>query len=1364
MIFKQWILWFGLICTSFNGLAQDTYAFQHLSRADGLSQASVFAIAQDRSGFMWFGTRNGLNRYDGYQFKVYKKDTTDNSIPADDVRNLYADTQTNHLWIGTNYGVSKYNLFSDQFTNYFYSASDSTSISSNVIRRIFRDSKGRLWIGTAMGVNLYDAQKDRFKRYLMKQPSAQQSAEQIGVWAFLEDSSGQLWFGTSNGLYQLIENPGGDYTFQRFDDSEALTLNEPFIRGLVEDAQGNFWIGTDQAGMHYWDRTRGTVKVFRIENTISESISNNHVRDMCMDANQTLWVATFNGLNYLKKGASEFKVLKKDKLNEAGISDNSIHALFLDKRNSLWVGTFYGGVNHLDEHYNRFTNFRHNPFKKSLSVDVVGSFVEGKDGNLWIGTEGGGLNFYNKSTSNFEQFQSRQNANNPLKSDNIKKLLIDGDSLWIGTFQGGLSLLNLQDKSFQHFLNDPNDPNSISGDNIYGLYKDQEKLWVLTYGKGLTIFDLSKRQFHRFRKDRKEKNSISSDLLRTILVTKDRQFWLGTEEGLNKVEINEEGFPASFETFLPEERIHVLQESWEGKIWIGTFSNGLFYFNPENGELEHFTIKDGLPGNSVFGVIEINEQELWLSTNNGLSKFNPQQKTFTNYDLSNGLANLEYNFNAYYKTRSGAILFGGINGFTLFHPQAIQTNQAIPTVIFTELRKKDELIDLYTMTNAEQGLTKGIEPIKFKYNNANFSIRFAALDFISPENNRYAYKLDGLDRDWNYTIGENVASYTIQRDGEYTFRLKGANSDGLWNPEERLLKIVVLPPPWRSWWAYLIYLVSLCALAIGLIRYVRLRHKLQLQQVAKQQQDELHELKLRFFTNITHEFRTPLTLILGPLKELINKEKHSEQVEKKLQSIHSNTERLLNLVNQVLTFRKLATDHEPMQAVKGDLVCFLKEIFLPFEETANIRQIDYRFMSRQDQIMAWYDPDKLEKVFFNLLANAFKFTPDGGCIELRILEKNTFVEIQVADNGIGIEPELHEQIFERFYNKSIANRSNIKGTGIGLAISKQMVELHRGKIFVEKESRNPAFHKGATFIVQIPIGRVHLKEINELEHFPKGEKIENYQPIKPKEAALIPLEPIKKADQPLILIVEDNQSIADYIQQVFAGTYQVIKAPDGLIGLEQVKKHTPDLIISDVMMPNMDGITFCRKVKTDLEISHIPIILLTARTAAILKIEGLKTGADDYVTKPFDPEELLLRVRNIIQARKEVKEKFVRVLSFDPKEITVTSADEQFLEQALQVVEEHIEDYEFNVVQFARELAVSRPLLFTKLKALTGQTPNNFIKTIRLKRAAQLLQTQKLNVSEVAYKVGFKDPKYFRKCFKEQFDQVPSDFSKGQIA
>jgi len=1357
-IIKGWILCFSLITCSVFGWAQASMPFRHLSKKDGLSQASVFAIAQDKEGFMWFGTREGLNRFDGYRFKVYKNEDTPNSIVSNDIRTLFFDSLKNELWIGSYSGLSKYRPTTDDFLNFRHFPSTNSGLSDNRIRRIFRDTKGRLWVGTADGLNLLDEEKNTFKVYYFEDTNVN-AIPSNDVKAIYEDESGKIWFGTAEGLYFLSENTK-DYTFERIDKKVERQFSDIHLKSVLGDSEGNLWIGTYDGGVNYWNTKNDSVTVYLNKNNQPDVLNHNNIRSLCIDENDNLWVGTFEGLNFLKKGTKTFKKFKKVEFGNQGLSDNSIRSLFLDKRGSLWVGTYYGGINYSDESDNNFTNFRHSPVGNSLSGDVVSSFVEDKKGNLWIGTEGAGLNFYDSKKSKFTNYKALPSTKNSLSGNNVKQLLLDENQLWIGTFQAGLNLFDIPTNRFYHFRNEPDNPNSLSSNNVYGLHKEGNKLWILTYDGGLDILDLDSKKFYNYKNIPGQDNSLSSIYTRVILETTDSQLWIGTDNGLNKVIKAASGLPESFETFFPDEKIYSLQKDTKGNIWVGTFTNGLYCFNPEDNSHLHYSIADGLPGNIIYGILEVDSNEIWISTNNGLSKFNPQQKKFTNYNYSNGLRNSEYNFNAYYKTREGDLLFGGINGFTRFNPSLIQANLFVPPVVFTELRKNNRVINV----GDEDGLLdKSIdktETIVFNHKEANFSIGFAALDYLSPESNRYAFMLDGIDQDWNYSTGKTEATYTIQKEGDYIFRVKGGNSEGIWNPEERNIKIKVLPPPWRSVWAYLMYLLLGGILIFVLVRFISLRQKLKFEQIAKHQLQELNEVKLRFFTDITHEFRTPLTLILGPLKDLITTEEHSEPVKQQLSLIEKNAQRLLNLVNQILTFRKLGTNHNPLQIVHDNIIDFLKEVFLSFQESANLRNIDYQFISEKTSTAVWFDQDKLEKVFYNLLSNAFKFTPDSGQISMSILDTEDFVEVRVKDNGVGIEPAYRDQIFKRFYEKSNQQPSIIKGTGIGLAISKQMVELHKGKIFVENTD-SEQWSGGATFVIQIPKGRAHFDQ--DVVILETKKVISSTSVFMPKNSPIIVSMPEKKplpADAPKLLIVEDNPEVRAYIQRIFVRKYKIVTAENGKEGLKKVKTETPDLIISDVMMPEMDGITFCNKLKTTVETSHIPIILLTARTAAMFKIDGLKNGADDYVTKPFNSEELKLRVGNIIKARQEAKDKFARVISFDPKEITVTSADEIFLEQTLQVIEEEIDSYEFNVNQLAERVAVSRPLLFTKLKALTGQTPNNFIKSIRLKRAAQLLKTQKLNISEVAYRVGFKDPKYFRKCFKEQFKLSPSNFMK----
>ncbi|MEO1449159.1 MAG: response regulator, partial [Bacteroidota bacterium] len=608
------------------------------------------------------------------------------------------------------------------------------------------------------------------------------------------------------------------------------------------------------------------------------------------------------------------------------------------------------------------------------------------------------------------------------------------------------------------------------------------------------------------------------------------------------------------------------------------------------------------------------------------------------------------------------------------------------------------------------------------------------------------------EEEWQQSQGATVVSYTLQRAGTYHFVIHGSNNDGLWNNQARTLEIVVLPPPWRSTWAYALYIVAIGLLIVGGWWFIRLRHRLQLEQIAKDQQEALHQAKLRFYTNVTHEFRTPLTLILGPVEELLQ-EVRTVGGQRRLLSVQHHAQRLLHLVNQLLTFRKLETDHTALRAAPGNIVRFLEEVHLSFREHARLRQIGFHFDPAPLQITCWYDRDKLEKVFSNLLANAFKFTPKGGSIHMTVRIEGSTLKARITDSGPGISTGQEEQVFIRYFEENANARQMQEATGLGLALCRQLVELHYGKIRVVPESK-----QGACFEVSLPLGDAHLSSTERIENFHSSEAIQPYLQKAASEATSASFIGNLSDETPSILIVEDNSAVRDYISSIFAGQCKLITADNGQKGLNLARKHSPDLIISDVMMPEMDGLSLCRELKSGVETSHIPIILLTARTGQIFRVEGLETGADAYISKPFSPYELRLRVRNLLQARQRIRERFAQVVQVQPTELALTSADEDFLLRAMETVEKYIDNPDFVAEQFAREMAVSRALLFTKLKAITDQTPNNFVKTIRLKRAAQYLEQSDLGIAEIAYQVGFRDARYFRKCFHKQWNKSPSAY------
>ena len=1346
--------------------------FQHLGKENGLSQSSVFAIAQDSLGYLWFGTRGGLNKYDGYRMKVY--DQVGGFGPAgSDVRTLYVDPVTKVLWAGSLAGLSRYDAAADTFEHFEHIPGDAATLTRGAVKAIHRDAEGRIWVGTSDGLNLYQPGSNDFQRLLPDPSSTFSPGNNISFITSGPDD--QVLVGTHRGLYQIH----GTGDLAQLTLAPVGNFEQTELTAAAWSQDGTLWLGTQKEGVIAYSSLAGTSRRYGHAPGSATSLSNNSVRTMLCTPAGDLWVGTFAGLNLLPAGSTEFTRYQSGNGAGNGLMDNSIRSLLQDVTGSLWVGTYYGGVHHLDDRYNKFSNFTYNGDPDGLSWKVVSSFAESPNGDLWIGTEGGGLNRRDATTGRFTSYRADPTDPHSISGNNVKQLLLNGDQLWLGTFRTGLNRLDLKTGKFTQFRNQSDRPFSSEHDNVYGLHRSEDLLWILTFGGGLDILDLTTGLYRNFSRMPPTGRTfpLSSNTLRVILPDGEGTYWIGSEEGLNRVTTGADGYPAENEVFLPTEKVYSLHPGEGGHVWVGTYSNGLIDFDPAGGESRTYTRADGLPGNTIFGMLPGPGNSLWISTDNGLSYFDQVKGTFSNYDDSHGLKTLEYNFNAYYKSPTGHLYFGGFNGYTRFDPTEIRPQQFVPNVVLTGLRHGNEEVSV-SPTGLLKGDLNDTEKLTFAYGDAAFALHFSTLDYFSPENNRYAYKLEGLDRDWNYSTGQTEAAYTIQREGDYEFLLRGANSDGVWNPVTRRLLITVLPPPWRTWWAYLIYALLAGGLLYALIHFLRMRHKIQLQTIAQRQQEELTEMKLRFFTNITHEFRTPLTLITGPLHSLLQQTHHDDRTRNQLGSIERNARRMLKLVNEILTFRKLATDHQPLTVYRTDLGAFVSIIADAFSESALARQLDLQIIRPTAPINVWLDVDKMEKVVFNLLSNAFKFTPAGGQVHVHIEQRKGSAIIRVVDSGKGIPPEEREEIFKRFYEKPNGRSAAGQGSGIGLALCRQMVELHHGTIIVADRS------EGAEFVVRLLLGKDHFEETQVAETADWRTQLTGVtthtepvveMPGAPTEEPAVAESPATTSveeqiiapsakpnesteEKATLLIVDDNKDIREYISSVFASRYHILLADSGVTGLEATRAKLPDAIISDVMMPDMDGIEFCHAVKTDLDISHIPVILLTARTAEPSRLEGLRTGADDYLTKPFHPEELLLRVRNILNLRRQAREKFARVLTLDPKEVTITNTDEDFLRRALEVVEAEMANYDFKVDNFATQLLVSRSLLFTKLKSLTGQTPNNFVKKVRLKRAAQLLETGQLTVAEVAHAVGFKDVKYFRRCFKQQYEASPSAY------
>lgn len=1350
---------------------QENYRFRHLSTADGLSQSSVIAIAQDKNGLLWFGTRDGLNNYDGNQFTVYRNDPSDStSISNNDILEILVDTKGD-LWVGTYNGLNKYSYSEERFYRYFNEKGNPRSLSNNSVWAITQMNNGEIWIGTGGGLTIF---KDGAIRQISHDPSDPASLSGNLVLEIFQDNAGDIWVGTSKGLNKAQLESDGQIAFERFQNNPAdpNSINDNFVQSIVQGPTGNLWIGT-RGGLHKLDPKTNRFVKFQYEDQNPASLSHNDIRSLSFDDKGQLWIGTYNGLNKMAREGTFTRILNNLN-NDQSLSKNTIKSTFIDRKGSLWVGVYYGGINMLDETNTNFRNYKQFLAGNGLSYNVVSSIVEDEKGIIYIGTEGGGVDLLNPATSEIINIGS-ESERGKITSSNIKSLFLEsGKKLWIGMLSTGIDVYDTEVGRFtDHF----DKRTSLSHNSVYAILKENDSLfWVGTFGGGLNLLNIKDKSSRVLINDPASSESISDNQVRLLTKDKSGDLWVGTQYGLNllKKENIEKG-DFRFDRFFYNEQkksgedILVIFEDSQNRIWVGTYESGLSLYDRKAKRFVSYRLYNPSEGNSnvVHGILEDKEGNLWISSNQGITRFDPEQGTMLTFDESDGLVSNEFNNSACLKSSSGMMYFGGPDGLSAFIPDEIKMNNYAPKTVISELKIFNEPVRPVPGGILEKSITE-TEELTLDHDQAIFSLEFAIPNFINPDKNLYRYRLTGLEENWNITH-KNTATYTIQKPGTYTFEVKGANNDEVWSDKTTKLKIKVLPAPWRTWWAFLIYFVlvsiALYVLTNIMLSRSKLRHELELEHLEHERQQSVNKMKLQFFTNISHEFRTPLTLILGPLEQIIQDYKGSNKMYKQLLVVEKNAIRLLKLINQLMDFRKFENKHEKLEAAEGNIVKFVEEIVLSFKHYAKIHHINYEFDNELENIIAWYDRDKMERVFYNLISNAFKYTEEHGTIRISVRKLADQVEFKVSDTGIGMDEVHLDKIFDRFYEIEDASvnqkHKHQKGTGIGLAITKGVMEMHSGKISAESEKG-----KGTTITVLLPLGHEHLREDQIIRDFKDSEDLSTYMKYNQQEIELeeieqeMPLDAQENENAPLILVVEDNQQVRKFIVDIFKNDYRIEEAEDGKVGFKKAIQLVPDLIISDVMMPKMDGIELCIHTKSNLKTSHIPFILLTARTSLIFKFEGLESGADEYINKPFNIRELKLKAKNLLNIYTRLREKFTNESVVKPSEITVSSLDEKLLKKALEIVDENISNEFFNIQVFCSELGVSRTMLFTKIKAWTNLTPNEFIHSMRMKRAAQLLEQNKITVSQVSYKVGFQNPKYFSRCFHKYHSVTPSEYAE----
>ncbi|WP_298484513.1 two-component regulator propeller domain-containing protein [uncultured Maribacter sp.] len=1373
--------------------SQNDIYFDHLTTKDGLSQNDINDIYQDSKGFMWFATHDGLNKYDGYNFTNYVPEAnTKGSISSNLIYSITGDKDGN-LWIGTTGGgLNFFNSKTEKFHHFTSNKEDPNSIDSNYISNLHIDKKNRLWIGTNGGINMLDLNKPLnnpiFTKFSpVKEPNSS-GWDGSSILSIFEDNKGQLWVGGINGIYKLANDKNNNLYFRL--ENETTGIPSAAVRAIKEDKFGRLIISTN-IGLY----------CYGIKNNIltSSKIADGSFGSIQIDNYNNIWIGSNSGLKYYSSnnGSNFPKLITNFTYNPQitnSLSKNIIKSLFIDKTGIIWIGTNGGGINKVDLERKKFRQIRKTFSENSLSYDKIRSILEDSNGNLWLGTEGGGLNMTlykdKEAYTNFKKFNISNKifSLEEIKEGNKKLLLIGAEGI--------PSLYQLDITNPQKIKKAI--PIPEINKSVFTITEDRQgTVWVGTYSGGVfrRKYDSISKTYtiKRFTSNLTNKRSISNDIIRNIYEDSNGFIWFGTGDGLCRLSPKQaqkenpkfkvyKNNPKD-STSISHNYILPILESSTGDIWIGTFGGGLNKFVKGTKEKpEHFInfdTKQGLPNNVIKGILEDDDANLWISTNKGISKFNPETETFTNYDEIDGLQNYEFQELACLKRKSGEFLFGGVNGFNSFYPENIEKNEVPAETVITNFlisNKKVKIGKTYngrTILNNTLNTTKTIE---LKYKENSFSFEFAALHFAAPNKNQFAYMLKGFDKDWVKTTSKKrFATYTNLEPGNYTLLVKASNNDGIWDPTPSEIEIKVIPPFWRTDWAYIVYIALGFALIWLFWRYTFIKttekHQLELEHLEKEKSEEMQKVKLEFFTNISHEFRTPLTLIKGPLEYLQKNGENIPQkaVQEQYTLMHKNTNYLLKLVTQLLDFRKINQGKMHLVVRQTNIVSFIMELAEPFQFLAHKKMIDFNIISTPEEIQSWVDHDALEKICNNLLSNAFKFTPENGKIEIKIYkEKNALLKtpssenivIKVIDNGKGISKEKLNNVFKRFYSNKEDTKLNAEGMGIGLSFTKNLIELHRGEVDVTSEPGS-----GTEFTVHLPLERkayenieeISCKEVSDSDFLTRSSETESFA-ISINDEILDKNLSNSRSKMPILLVVDDNADIRQFITQALSDKFTIYEAENGEQGLEYALKLMPNIILSDVVMPVLDGISLCKTIKEKEETSHIPVILLTAKSSDESKLKGLESGADDYLTKPFNLELLKVKLDNTISRRDTLRKRFNRNIKIQPKEITVTSVDEKFLNQAIEIVEKHMMNSDFNVEMLVKEMGLSRSNLYLKFKELTGLSSSEFIRNIRLKRAVQLFEKSDLSVKEIMYMTGFNTASYFSKCFKKQFGVIPSEY------
>jgi len=1331
MAIKNSIVFLMLMWLALAGHGQPAHLnFTSLTSKDGLLSNTVNAILKDRYGLMWFATDDGLNKFDGANFTVYRHIPGDStSLRANEVLALYEDSRG--LWIGTSGGaISLYDRKKDRFVSFPPAGDASGLVPDAVIRGICSDGRGKIWIAQFEAPYVLDPVSGKLEKLALGPPSG--ALKGISLECVFADTRGRIWVGTDGGLFLYQPDT---HAFKRFrhNASQRGSLVYDDVRVLAEDRSGRIWVGTTQ-GLCMMRPDEGDFVPYREMDPGNKVLGGMAINAIVPDGDGKLWIGTMEGLHVLDPTTGRASIYLPDG-NAHGLTSKAIKSIYIDREGIYWLGTDHGGIDKYDKNLNLFDI--------KLGDAVVTSFAEQRDGKVWVGTDGGGLYSFDRMTGKITRVPIRVDG---IEGDRLTVLSLAlgrNGRLYIGTLGGGLIMMDTVTKGGRV---------TLSGNDIYSILEDRRgRIWAGTNGQGVTVLE-NDRIVARYTPAPTAGPDILlpvNGYIRALEEDKNGNIWIGTHGGglaVLRPQDNRFTLYNQRNSRLSFDKVHALRCDSRGRMWVGTYGGGLSVCDNGDGHFINYTEKDGLPNTTIYQILEDGQGRIWVSTNTGLSCFDGDTKTFRNFTSLNGLQNNNFVHGAGIRLSDGELAFGGVEGFNYFYPGQLTINQNTPAVVLTDLQIANKSVQPGSGSPISDQISVANE-IRLDYKQ-NFALSFVALNYTLPKRNQYAYKLDGVDRDWN-TGAMNTARYTNLDPGRYVFRVKASNNDGLWSTEERSISIYVKPPLWRTVYAYIFYVLA----AGGLLFYsrhrgiARIRNKFELERERAEvrRTQELDRMKLKFLTNLSHEFRTPIALIMGPVNELLSRPPEGGSTDK-LYMIRRNARRLLNLVNQLLDFRKMEEQELRLLPTPGELVSFVRDVVQSFSDLSGRKHIQLNFSSDIPRLDVLFDHDKIERILFNLLSNAFKFTLEEGSISVVLdaiggpdADGKRWVCMRVIDTGVGIPADMVDRIFERFFQHTAGEAVLNQGTGIGLSIVKEFVRMHGGTVGVESEPG-----RGSTFSVLLPLEVVE-------EMVEADETVAMEETVEEGETAADP-------EMATILLVEDNEDFRWYLKDNLKKSYRVIEAADGKEGWQKALSAHPQLIVSDISMPHMDGIVLSKKLKADRRTCHVPIILLTALTGEAQTVQGLETGANDYITKPFNFDVLHAKMRSLLELGRNQKSIYTRQMKLLQAAPGVQTEDERLFQALAHCLEENIMSSQLSVEFLSRQVGMSRSSLYRKVLEITGETPVEYIRSFKLEKAAMLLEKSDLTIAEVAYQTGFSTPNYFARAFKAKFNMLPSDY------